>query len=96
MNSDDAFEKICPIFLAAITIAKMCDTKNIRIKDSIRDEDLNFKQGIFSLIQLETDKNGDRVVSHDPTCQAGCCAMWQWDDEKNREGHCGLTHGRNK
>ncbi len=96
MNSHDAFRKICPIFLSAVTIAKMCDTGKMQLEDSIRDEDSNNIREIFSLIQINKNTKGDRIVCYDPTCQAGYCAMWQWDDKKSDEGHCGLTDGRNK
>lgn len=91
MKIDDAIEKICPIFLSAVTIAKMCDSEKVTAEDSLRDDNCNYDNGIYSLIHVY-EKNNKRIVGYTPTCQTGTCALWVWDDEEHEEGHCGLIH----
>jgi len=91
MREKDIVHKICPIFLAAITIAKLCDTGRLE------EEKTRYVDNVpYDLISIIKNKNGERKLVELPECHGRICAMWQWDDEKNREGHCGLTHGRNK
>lgn len=92
MKFCDALEKTCPIFLSAITIARMCDTGMMSVEDSEGDDRSSCcRNGLLPLINVY-EKRGRRGISWHAGCQPDCCAMWVWDDEESEEGHCGLIH----